>query len=596
MRHRGPEPRLASADSPPHRPSAASIKRLFQLARPEARALVAGTFFLALGAAASLSYPQGMKVIIDATLTESEGGILDRAAIGLAIAAIVQGVSIALRYVLFTVAGERVVARLRERLYRSILDQEVAFFDERRTGELTNRLSSDTTVIQSAVSVNISMGLRMIAQVVGGIGFLLYTSPLLTAIMLSVVPPVAIGAVAYGRRIRKLSREVQDALAGASEVAEESIAGIRTVRSFAAEVKEGDRYASSIQGSFELARRRAIAAALFMASATTAGYIAVALVFWYGGRLVVRHEMTPGGLTAFLVYTLMVAFSIGGLADLWADFMKSVGAAERVFQLLDRTPAIPRGGGATLDHPEGRVAIERVAFAYPTRPNARVLQGVDLTIEPGEIVAVVGPSGAGKSTIASLLARLYDPLEGRILFDGQDLRALDPQWLRRQIGTVAQEPILFSTSVAENIRYGRPGASIEEVHTACRAANAHGFISEFPMGYDTLVGERGVQLSGGQKQRVAIARAVLKDPRLLILDEATSALDAESEHLVKEALDRLMLGRTTLVIAHRLSTVIDADRVVVLDAGHVAQVGNHRELMAQEGIYKRLVERQFVEA
>jgi ATP-binding cassette subfamily B protein len=306
--------------------------------------------------------------------------------------------------------------------------------------------------------------------------------------------------------------------------------------------------------------------------------------------------MTIGALTSFLVYTLLVAFALGGLSDLWADLNKAIGAAARVFELIDRQPGIPSSGGAVPARVEGGIELRGVRFRYPSRPEAPVLQGLDLALRPGEVVALVGPSGAGKSTIAALVTRLYDPEEGAVLLDGRDVRELHPAWLRRQIGVVSQEPMLFSSSIADNIRYGREGASDEELYAAAKAANAHDFIMKFPEGYHTRVGERGVQLSGGQKQRVAIARAVLKDPRLLVLDEATSALDAESEHLVKEALDRLREGRTTLVIAHRLSTVKDADRVVVMDGGQVVQSGDHAALMGQEGLYRRLVERQFVAA
>jgi ATP-binding cassette subfamily B protein len=327
---------------------------------------------------------------------------------------------------------------------------------------------------------------------------------------------------------------------------------------------------------------------------SSAGYAAAALVFWYGGRLVAQGELTAGELTSFLVYTLFVGFSLGALADLWADFMKALGAAERVFELLDRAPQIPLSGGDTLAHVSGQVNFQAVHFSYPSRPDVTVLHALTLDVRPGERVALVGPSGSGKSTVAALLARFYDPNQGEVRLDGVPLTRLDPQWLRRQIGTVAQEPLLFSTSVADNIRYGRPEATDAEVEAAARAANAHDFISAFPEGYRTRVGERGVQLSGGQKQRVAIARALLKNPRILILDEATSALDAESEHLVREALERLMRGRTTLIIAHRLSTVVGADRVLVVERGVITQAGTHSELYACEGTYRRLVERQMV--
>jgi ABC transporter fused permease/ATP-binding protein len=584
------------SDSEPKRvrPDRATIRRLVGLGRSEVRLIFWGSVFLAVGSGMGLLYPQGVKVVIDGALHGVRREVIDRTALAMAAVSLVFGVAIAARFVLFGVAGERVVKRLRERLYTSILDQEIAFFDQSRTGELTSRLNTDTAVLQNAVSVNVSLALRSVAQAVGGVGFLLYTSLRLTALMLAVVPAVALGAVIYGRRVRRLARDVQDALAVASGGAEESIAGIRTVRAFTAEPVEASRYAQGMDKALGLARRRIFAGGTFMAVASFAAYGAAALVFWYGGRMVLEGRISAGQLTSFLIYTLIVAFALGGLADLWADFMRAAGAAERVFELLDRAPVIPPSGGATPSHIDGAVTLAGVRFAYPTRPDVRVLDGVDIAIAPGEVVALVGPSGAGKSTVAALLMRFYDPQEGRVSVDGRDVRALDPRWLRQHVGTVAQEPILFSTSIAENIRYGRPSASAEEVEAAARAANAHTFVSQFPDGYATLVGERGVQLSGGQKQRVAIARALLKDPRILVLDEATSALDAESEHLVREALERLMRGRTTLIIAHRLSTVMGADRVLVLDAGRVVQSGPHARLVAEDGLYRRLVERQFV--
>ncbi|HEX4386739.1 MAG TPA: ABC transporter transmembrane domain-containing protein [Myxococcales bacterium] len=574
----------------------ATLRRLLSLARPEWRLLGWGVLCLTVGSAMSLLYPQGIRIIVDGSLSSQSMARIDRAAGLLAIVAVVQGLAVACRYILFSIAGERAVTRIREQVFQRILDQEIGFFDERRTGELTSRLSSDTTVLQGAVSSNISIGLRTAATVVGGIIFLFFTSPVLTLLMLAVVPPLAIGGVWYGRRLRKLSKEVQDALAAANEVAEEAISGIRTVRSFVAEPAEARRYRAQTQKSFALAKTRALAGGAFTGVAQAGAFCAAALVFWYGGHLVVRGEMTVGGLSAFLVYTMLVAVSLGALTDLWADFMRALGAAERVFELLDRTPSMAPLGGLVIPQVAGAIELSQVTFAYPSRKDVRVLDDVSLRLDPGEIVAVVGPSGAGKSTLAGLIARLYDPGSGRVLLDGYDLRELDVSFLRKQIGTVAQEPILFGTSIAENIRYGRPGASLDEVREAARTANAAAFIERFPEAYETLVGERGVQLSGGQKQRVAIARAVLKNPRILVLDEATSALDAESEHLVKEALERLMRGRTTLIIAHRLSTVKDAHRVLVIDGGRIVQSGNHAELLREEGLYRRLVERQFVAA
>lgn len=586
---------MSAFPKPTFRPD--SFRRVLQLARPERKNLALGTVFLALGSVAGLVLPRVIGTIVDQSMGPGKSvAALDKAALFLVGIFVVQAVAVAARSALFTIAGERVVARLRADLFARLMDQEIAFFDARKTGELTNRLASDTTVLQNTVSVNISMGLRFVASIVGGIGCLVYTSGLLTLVMLAVVPPVALGAVAYGRRVRKLSREVQDTLAKSSEVAEEALGGIRTVRAFAAEPSEVARYTAAVTSSFDLARTRALMAATFIGVASFAAYSAIAAVLWYGGHLVASGALSAGGLTSFLVYTMLVAIALGGLTDLWADFMKASGAAERIFELLDRTPAIPPTDGLELLAIEGRVDFDSVAFSYPTRPDAKVLQGIDLAVKPGEVVAIVGPSGAGKSTIAALLTRLYDPDGGTIRIDGHDLRELAPDGLRRKIGVVSQEPILFSCSIAENIRYGRATATDAEVFAAARTANAHTFIEKFPEGYATLVGERGVQLSGGQKQRVAIARAVLKDPRILVLDEATSALDAESEHLVKEALERLMKGRTTLIIAHRLSTVAGADRVCVLDGGKIVQSGAHGALMGQPGLYRRLVERQFVAA
>jgi ABC transporter fused permease/ATP-binding protein len=585
------------------RAASGSLARLLRLARPEARALAAGTVFLAIGSAAGLLYPQAIRLIIDGALGQGRSellgqgpAVIERAALAMGGLALLQGAAVALRYALFTLAGERIVTRLRERLHRRILDQEIAFFDEVRTGELTNRLASDTQLLQSAVSVNLSMALRNAVSVVGGVALLAYTSVPLTLLMLAVVPPVALGAVAYGRRIRKLSRDVQAALAKSGEIAEESISGIRTVRSFDAEDAESRRYGTSVRRAYGISRRRALAGAAFMAAASTGVYGAAAVVLWYGGRLLARGVLTVGGLTSFLVYTLFVALALGALGDLWAELMRALGAAERIFELLDRQPQIPMSGGYIPERVHGRLELEGVRFAYPSRPGVAVLDGVDLVVEPGELVAIVGPSGAGKSTLGALVARLYDPDGGCVRLDGRDLRELDPRWLRRQVGVVWQEPVLFSASIGENIRYGRPGASDAEVEAAARAAHVHDFVARLPEGYATEVGERGVRLSGGQKQRVAIARAMLKDPRVLLLDEATSALDAESEQLVRDALERIMRGRATLVIAHRLSTVMHADRVIVLEGGRVVQSGSHRALLDQDGLYRRLVERQFVAA
>ena len=568
--------------------------RLLQLARPEVGILSAATVALLLAGGLQLLAPQGIRRLMDAVADPVSGrAALDQTVLWLVAIFAITAVFVYLRAFLFTVAGERVVARLRKDLFGAIIRQEVGFFDAERTGELTNRLSADTGVLQNSVTVNVSMAFRALVQGIGSLVVLFITSARLTGIMLSIVPVVAISAVVFARTIRKLAKRTQDALAQATAVAEETIGSVRTVKSFAREVEERARYGGAIDEAYGLGRRVATAYGAFQGFTSFFGYVAVAIVLWYGGRLVLDGEMTVGDLTAYVLYTLSLGVALGTLSGLYGDYNRAIGASHRVFELLDRLPGVLTTTGRTPAGGAGRMALEGVTFAYPTRPDAPVLSGVDVALEPGKVLALVGPSGSGKSTVAQLLMRFYDPSEGRVTLDGVDVRELDTHWLREQIGTVAQEPVLFATSIAENIRYGRPTASQAEVEAAARAANAHGFIAQFPDGYATLVGERGVRLSGGQKQRIAIARAILKDPRVLVLDEATSALDAESEHLVQEALERLMAGRTVLVIAHRLSTVKRADRVVVIDRGHVAEQGTHDELVAFDGVYKRLVERQF---
>lgn len=569
-----------------------SLGRILNLAKPEWKRLVAGTLFLFLSAALGLSFPQFLGTIIDG-ITEGDGvRLIDRTAMILLALFAIMGVAISLRSYLFTVAGERIVSDLRISLYHSLIEQDIGFFDSEKTGDLMNRLSSDTTVLQNAVTVNISMGLRFGVTLIGSLAIMTFSSWRLTLVMLGIVPVVAIGGTIYGRMLRKVSRKVRDALAEAAAVAEESLAGIRAVRAFAREDKEGQRYSEQVENSFVLARTRARLGATFHGVMSFAGYGAIAGVLWYGARLVSDGLMSFGELSAFILYTFSLAFSLSALSALWGDFAKALGASERVFELLDREPKL-RGGSKVLEATQGAVEFHGVSFAYPTRPEITVLRDFNLTLAAGETVALVGPSGGGKSTVASLILRFYDPQEGQVSLDGVPYGDLDADWLREQVGIVSQEPVLFATSIAENIRYGRPEATDDEVQKAAIAANAHDFIAEFPNSYKTLVGERGVRLSGGQKQRIAIARALLKDPRVLILDEATSALDAESEHLVQEALDRLQEGRATLIIAHRLSTVKDADRVVVIDSGRIEQVGTHSGLIAENGLYKRLVERQF---
>ncbi|HET9555102.1 MAG TPA: ABC transporter transmembrane domain-containing protein [Anaeromyxobacteraceae bacterium] len=497
----------------PSTPRATTLARLWPLLRLEWKAVAGGTLLLLLGSVAALVYPQGIRVIVDGAVAARDPAQVRTAALLMAALAVGQGLAVAGRAWLFAVAGERGVKRVREALFRSLVAQEVAFFDAQRTGDLGSRLGSDTASLQGLLSSQLSMALRNGVQVVGGLVLLVVTSPRLTAVMLLVVPAVAIGAVVYGRKIRSLAKRYQDALADAGHVAEESLSAIRTVRSFAAEEAEAARYGKEVDHAYRLARTRVGAAAVFMGAASAGVYAAIAVVLGYGGLLVAAGELTAGALTAFLVYTLLIAMGLGTLADIWAEAMRGLGAAERVFELTARAPAMPLAGGRRLPRVEGRVAFERVRFHYPARPDVEVLRGVDLEVRPGEAVALVGPSGAGKSTLGALLGRLYDPTAGRVTLDGVDLKELDPSWLRRLVGVVAQEPVLFSTSIADNVRYGRPAATDEEVAEALRAANAEAFVRAFPDGLATRVGERGQQLSGGQKQRIAIARGSCSSTR-----------------------------------------------------------------------------------
>lgn len=570
------------------------VRQLLRLAKPEARLLITATLFLGLGSAMTLVYPQAVRAIIDQALTTRDPHAVNRWALIILFVFVLQAISAGVRYYMFTLAGERTVLRLREQLYAHLLEQEIAFFDFNKTGDLMSRLSADCSVLQNAVSVNISMALRNVAGAIGGLVLLVMTSGKLASLVLLVIPPVAAFAGVYGRKIRGFSRTSQDALADASTVAEETISNVRTVRAFAQEGFETGRYRQALKRSLAAAKERILQISWFMGLASAFGYAAVAAVLWSGGQMVVGGSMTVGDLTQFLLYLMGVAFSVAALGSLWGDFMSALGAGKRVFEILERRPNFENSKGLTKSGIDGDVEFRDVCFHYPTRPEIQVLNHLSFHMTPGRLVAIVGPSGSGKTTIASLLLRLYDTTSGGVFIDGVSVRELAPDWLHRNIGIVAQEPVLISASIEENIRYGRPAATHAEVIAAAEIANAHQFITQFPSGYQTLVGERGIQLSGGQKQRVAVARAVLKDPRILVLDEATSALDTESEGLVQEALSRLMKGRTTLVIAHRLATIRNADLILVMEQGAILESGKHDDLVQDaSSLYRKLVNRQY---
>jgi ABC-type multidrug transport system fused ATPase/permease subunit len=567
--------------------------RILSLIRFEQSTLLWGLFFLAVSSIAGLIYPQFVRWIVDYVLVAKDYSLLNQVVGGLFVALAISMIAGNVRYYLFTLSGERIVLKLREQLYRSILKQEVAFFDFNRTGELMSRLSSDSATLQNTVSVNISQGIRNLAQVLGGFAFMFYTSWKLSVILLIIIPPVALMAYFFGKKIRALSKEFQSTLAESSIVAEETIGGMRTLKSFVQEANEAIRYEGALKNALSLAKRRILVIAQFMSMAMVTGVTAISFVLWFGGRQVIENALTAGELMQFLLYLVVVAIGVGSLGSLWGDLMAGIGASHRIFEIIERQPSFA-DTGETLENVSGEVEFSHVQFAYPTRPEVNVLKDLSFRIPSGKVIAFVGMSGGGKSTIASLLPRFYDPTAGEILFDGTPIQKLKPSWLREQIGIVSQEPILISSSIEENIRYGRPSATDAEVREAAKSANILEFVEKFPEGFQTRVGERGIQLSGGQKQRVAIARALLKNPKLLILDEATSNLDTQSEHLVQEALKVLMKGRTTIVIAHRLATVKDADNIFVINDGRISQVGKHEVLAADKsGLYYQLLQRQF---
>lgn len=576
------------------------IWRLIRVARPELRWLAVAFFFLVISSSVTMSIPFSVGRILDLATkgTEEEirlfGLTLNQFFVGLGAILTIGALANFGRVILLRIIGERVVARLRSQLYRRTYVQDAEFFDANRVGDLISRLSSDTVIVGKSVTQNLSDGLRALFSGGAGFAIMVWTSPKLTGLLLLMFPPIAVGAVIYGRAIRNVSRSIQTNLGTLTKIAEERLGNVKTSQAFVGEVQEIGRYNRQIRRIFALGKKESLIAATFFASTGWAGNMTILAMLIVGGNFVRSGAMSLGDLTSFMMYTAFAGSSLFGLSGFYSELMKGVGAASRLFELQDRQPGIHQTVGVPVKSAQGPIKFEDVSFAYPTRPAVNIFNGLNFEIPSGSNVCVVGPSGGGKSTVASLLLRFYNPTSGTIFINGVDVSTMNVKSLRRRIGMVSQEPVLFSGTIAENIAYGKPHATRTEIIAAARRANCN-FISDLPDGLETQVGARGSQLSGGQKQRIAIARALLKDPDILILDEATSALDAESETLVNEALAGLLRGHnTTISIAHRLSTIKRSDRIIVLNnEGRVAEIGNYARLAAdKDSAFSKLMEWQ----
>ncbi len=572
-----------------------TLRALWPFVRQHAGLFAAWLCALALASAATLSFPVAFKQMIDGGF--HSGGNIDRVFLGVFIVVLVLAIASAARFYFVSLLGERVVADLRRQLYGHLVGLDAEFHDRTRSGELVSRLSADSELLRSVVGSSMSVALRSSITVIGSIVMLFVTSPKLAAYALVGIPLAVLPIVLGARRLEKASRASQDRVADANTLASETLGAVRTVQAHAREPYELKRFGDAVSVAVETARKRIRAQSLVTATVITLVFGAVVLVLWSGAHDVIGGRMTTGELGQFVFYALIGGGSVGALAEVWNELQRAAGGMGRIAELLNETPTI-RAPAAPRRLPapvKGEIRFDNVSFHYPSRPDLPALDDFNLTVNPGETVALVGPSGAGKSTVFSMLLRFHDAQSGSVRIDGVDLRDLDPAHLREHIALVPQQPTIFAASAAENIRYGKLDATDAELQAAAEAAEADDFIRELPGGFDSQLGERGARLSGGQQQRIAIARALLKDAPILLLDEATSALDAQSERAVQHALERLMAGRTTLVIAHRLATVLKANRIVVMDRGRIVAQGTHAELLAQDGLYAELARLQFLD-
>jgi ATP-binding cassette subfamily B protein len=577
-----------------------SLSGLFPFLKPYRGRIGLALLFLVLAAMATLAFPLALRSLIDGGLVQTDRGAqvmaLREHFVALFAVAVALGLFSAARFYMVSWLGERITADVRNAVYGHVLQQSPAFFETTQTGEVLSRLSADTTLVQTVVGSSLSMGLRNLVMGVGALAVLVWTNPMVMVQVLGVLVLIVLPAAWFGRRVRKLSRASQDRAADASAIAAEVLNAIPVVQSYTAEGREAARFNQATDSAFEVAVRRSRARSVLVAFIIIATSAALLWGLYQGTQAVMAGRISAGHLGQTVLYVIILASAFAILGEVYGDLLRAAGATERLMELLASQSSVaspPHPTTAPVPAAGSSVRFEHVTFHYPSRPGQAALTDFSLDIGPGQTVALVGPSGAGKSTVFQLLLRFYDPSAGRVLKDGVPTRDLALADLRHGIGIVPQDAVIFSSSALENIRYGKPGASDAEVKAAAQAAFADEFISALPQGFDTFLGERGVRLSGGQRQRIAIARAMLKNPPLLLLDEATSALDAESERMVQAALESAMRGRTTLVIAHRLATVVKADRIVVLDQGRVVEQGTHAELLAAGGLYAGLAALQF---